>query len=1298
MVIMNMKPKIPPIWMIILGILCLAYVLQPAEAAQYANLYVYVTDCATGGTLTGAFVSVNGEVYRSGYTGTAGAVYFPSLAIYPGGTEYYQVTTSMLGYTSKSAGTYVSCSQTHYFYMCLSRCITCGVDVQEVNARDSQISAIVKNTGNSYETITVNFYVDNQRVGSTSVYLNSGGSSTVQQYNSFSCGNHQVRVEAVANCGSRDDESTTYQKACNCPLSVTVLDQDRDYLDASVYVGGSYIGYSSHISTTVNTGTYKVDGSREGYESDSKTVTCNSNENLNVQLNLKKKMTCGVDVKSVYADKDSISANIANTGNSAQNILVNFYAGGRKIGTKNILVNSGSSASVSNTAQYDCSNNDIKVEAISDCGSRDEESTTFKQNCACKLNVNVYDSARKPVDASIYLDGSYVRYGSYHTTDISTGSHRVEARSGDYDSDYETVNCVSSETINVDLSLSNQECIIEAHVKDGEGKPVDKATVEFNGEKKLTPSDGVVVFGGLNPGSYSISATKEGYKSDYASFQCGAGERKVVDIFLKKTDGNLKVHVSDCSTRDALEGADVDVINGVNKKGVTNEYGYAYFSGLASGNYEVSAIKSGYKSNYKDYVRVSENDMTVVEICLEKEEGMPNEDECTLDINVENEDGDSTMANIYIDGKYYSYDDQLSADVDAGTHTVKATKSGYESDSETVTCNEGETESIILRIDGEDNGGDEKECTFNVRVRDEDDDALEANIYIDGRFYEYDDYATIDVEAGDHTIKVTRSSYDSEEEDVSCHDGETEDVYITLEEKNGDGGNEEDCDIRVYVRDQDNDRIEAEIYVDGDYEARDDYRTITVDEGRHTIRAQKSGYRSDSEAVYCENGDSETVDLEIEELNGEDTEPCDSGRVEVISITLNPEKAMPSEIIRGEISVKLNDLIDGYETVETTINVDGSLFKRISTKFDYEGEEKIVTFALEAGDYSIGSHTVEAVSRVDSATSKKTKTFYVQEAPQEPVSPYPNKHCLRINDITVSNGPVRIGDKTNIDVFVENCGEFSESSIALKLENSDVQFANNFTLAKGSEQKISFSYNVKRTEDLTFTVWNKYYTDSKTFQIKPESGYLAIYLEPSYTVYTLQDNQITFKVRNIGKVQDTFEISVSENIRPWAYGLQDKVTLAPNEEATLQMFVNPGSNKGKYDFGITGSTAVSQKTVASQISVVEPWRMPTGDFMAAIYGLGVWAPWLCWLLLIILLLLLLWWLWRKVKGDKKVEEAKREMKRKEGFWFIGRKQVQKDYGEELALMRKELEEASQKKKPKRFWWEKDCIEYDKELQ
>jgi len=263
---------------------------------------------------------------------------------------------------------------------------------------------------------------------------------------------------------------------------------------------------------------------------------------------------------------------------------------------------------------------------------------------------------------------------------------------------------------------------------------------------------------------------------------------------------------------------------------------------------------------------------------------------------------------------------------------------------------------------------------------------------------------------------------------------------------------------------------------------------------------------------------------------------------------------------------------------------------------------------------------------------------------------------LRINEIKELNSPLKSGEKTELAVEIENCGDYMERNINTKLKDSDVILESPFNLRPGEEKKIVFKFDAHKTENLTINVWNSYNSISRIYELKIYSGRLSIHLKPEYIVYVDEDNKIRFSVRNLGKVKDEFEIQTSENVIDWVFGLPEKIELKPGESKTIEITVNPNVVPGEYKFEIIAKTANSKTTTSSKFRVVERWKVPTGLFMFT----GI-LPLILLIILILLLVFLLCLFGKnlyKRTGDRKKEnieniseETATAGKKKTKFWW-----------------------------------------------
>jgi hypothetical protein len=131
----------------------------------------------------------------------------------------------------------------------------CGVSVYGLRADEGGISAVISNTGRSYERIGYLIYIDGELVRSDSVALYRGESRTVSYDPGFKRGSSVVRVKAVSECGASDSETTFLTilggegADCRAHGACSITFEGLDYLDAVKEGQAAYI-----IPSVRNTG------------------------------------------------------------------------------------------------------------------------------------------------------------------------------------------------------------------------------------------------------------------------------------------------------------------------------------------------------------------------------------------------------------------------------------------------------------------------------------------------------------------------------------------------------------------------------------------------------------------------------------------------------------------------------------------------------------------------------------------------------------------------------------------------------------------------------------------------------------------------------------------------------------------------------------------------------------------------------------------------------------------------------------------------------------------------------------
>jgi len=154
---------------------------------------------------------------------------------------------------------------------------------------------------------------------------------------------------------------------------------------------------------------------------------------------------------------------------------------------------------------------------------------------------------------------------------------------------------------------------VEIIVRDSvSNERISGATVKlWNGRTlvatRTTSSTTNAVFEGLCQGDdYSVSISREGYRSVEFDFELGCDGRREIGRTLARTtsendsccDGRMQVNLRDSTTNNVLSNATVRLWrNGtLLRTGTTSANGYVVFEGLCQGNYGIDFTKDGYRS------------------------------------------------------------------------------------------------------------------------------------------------------------------------------------------------------------------------------------------------------------------------------------------------------------------------------------------------------------------------------------------------------------------------------------------------------------------------------------------------------------------------------------------------------------------------------------------------------------------------------------------------------------------------------------------------------------------------------
>ncbi len=538
---------------------------------------------------------------------------------------------------------------------------------------------------------------------------------------------------------------------------------------------------------------------------------------------------------------------------------------------------------------------------------------------------------------------------------------------------------------------------------------------------------------------------------------------------------------------------------------------------------------------------------------------------CILDIYVWDQDDNALEANIHVDDSYEDYNDHLTVEVDEGTYTIKATKPGYDSDSETVTCLCDETKRIDLTLDRENDDIRIELDDLDVdpdEICEDEDETVELSV-------------RVTLKSGPDNTEVTARFYVEEDGDWD---------YIGKDEKKLD-----EDETRTFE-------------IDYEYNAND------LEEGRHDVK------------VVVEAGDAkktEYADLDIED--------CDNGlRINVGYIDLDPLNPDKGDIVQVKVPITLESS-DDSERVYVYAYIDDDKFYQTSKILD-EDETERFKFTFDTDDYSTRSHTIKVKAKVDSETDTSTRSFYIGKTYGEEPNHCLSIENIRIDKPLQPGETVKVlvdvmscgdADEDGIKAKIEAFSKVYYTGFFDIVTGQTKEVFNS----------ISVPDNASGKQTIKVTVWNDETSDSWSKDFVVSTGIPFIEIKREFAVEECKTEKIKFTVVNTGEVSDTFSLKVTGPVAEWITGVPEAVSLDADERKTVTAYVNIpcDTELGYYEFTVTAEGS-PKYSVTSTIHVVKPWTwpmltLPTGFFWFA--GIWTWLPWLLLLLLIVFIIFLL---------------------------------------------------------------------------
>jgi formylglycine-generating enzyme required for sulfatase activity len=236
------------------------------------------------------------------------------------------------------------------------------------------------------------------------------------------------------------------------------------------------------------------------------------------------------------------------------------------------------------------------------------------------------------------------------------------------------------------------------------------------------------------------------------------------------------------------------------------------------GAYSIEAKKEGYKTAERT---IEITDKTTTKNLTRTE---------TITLTLEKETGESYIqsspsgASIYLNGNYKGTTPKTLTGLEAGTYSLKVTKSGYEDKTETIGVEAGERTTKNYNLTKEITEG-------SLYIKSS---PSGASVYLDGTYKGTTPKQIENISAGSYTLKVTKSGYEDESMTINVRAGETAEKTVYLTEEMGE----------LYISSSPSG---ANIYIDGSYKGTTPKTINGLNAGYYDIKLKKDGYEEKTE-------------------------------------------------------------------------------------------------------------------------------------------------------------------------------------------------------------------------------------------------------------------------------------------------------------------------------------------------------------------------------------------------------------------------------------------------------------------
>ena len=259
---------------------------------------------------------------------------------------------------------------------------------------------------------------------------------------------------------------------------------------------------------------------------------------------------------------------------------------------------------------------------------------------------------------------------------------------------------VANQTLDVTIALDIRN---NANITINDGtNPISGATVSVtvNGtvQTASTNGSGVASFTNIPTGTYTFTATMNGYTSSSASVSVNNGATAVGTISMTRQTGNANITINDGTN--PISGATVSVtVNGIAQTASTNGSGVASFTNIPTGTYIFTATMNGYTSSSAS-VSVNNGATATETISMSRQTG-----NAMIFVNPGVGPISGAIVSVIVNGTQQTartnyYGMAVFNNIPTGTYTFTAMAGGYTTNTTSVTITNGTTitGSIFLDI------------------------------------------------------------------------------------------------------------------------------------------------------------------------------------------------------------------------------------------------------------------------------------------------------------------------------------------------------------------------------------------------------------------------------------------------------------------------------------------------------------------------------------------------------------------------------------------------------------------------